>query len=278
MKQIGIPEIRLNNGVMMPVLGLGTYKLRGNDCINSVKDAINLGYTHIDTAEYYENFKEIGEAIKDIDRERLFITSKVWYDDLKYDSVISACKKALSEMQIHYLDLFMIHWPNKNIDLKETLSAFKKLHDDGLFRTFGVSNFMVSHLKKVLEYCNEIDLPICVNQVEFHPFLKQNEVLEFCNKNEIKVTAYSPIARGKVNDNIIIRNIALKYNKSPMQISLRWLLDKGIIVIPKATSMEHLISNMDVFDFKLENDEINKIDSIKEVIRFALPSFNEFNF
>ncbi len=271
--KVEIPNIKLNNDVEMPVIGLGTWQLTGKTCERAVRDAILLGYTHIDTADFYGNHKEIAKAIHGTDRKKLFITTKVWYDNLKYDNVLSSCKRALEELETNYIDLYLIHWPNKSIHFKETFEALKKLYDEGKVRAIGVSNFTVGHLEEAKRVCS---IPISVNQVEFHPYLNQKELLSYCKKNGIVVTAYSPLSRGKVNDDKTIIDVAKKYNKTPGQTTLRWMIDKNIIVIPKASSFEHLKENLNVFDFKLKKEDAALIDGLNKNSRMINPDFAEF--
>jgi 2,5-diketo-D-gluconate reductase B len=266
-------QVKLKNKVEMPILGLGTHLLTGEACRQTVKTAIELGYTSFDTAEYYSNHLEIGEAIKDLDRSKLFITSKVWADQLKYDDVLKAFDKATRELGTNYLDLYLIHWPNKNIPLKETFEAFRKLYDGKKIRAIGVSNFTINLLEAAMLVSK---IPICVNQVEFHPFLFQNALLEFCNKHDIKIVAYSPVARGLVLSNSVLSEIAFKHNKTSVQVSLRWLIEKKIVAIPKASTREHLRENIDIFDFKLNKEEIAQIDSLPQR-RLMNPGFVNFN-
>ena len=252
-------SIRLKNGVKIPVLGLGTWRLSGEETIEIVKKALKMGYKHIDTAERYGNEAEIGIAIEKFDRDKLFLTSKVWYDHLHYQDILSACKDSLKKLRTDYLDLYLVHWPNPFIDMKETFQALKELYSKGMIKWVGVSNFTMRHLKKALPICESLSLPIIINQVEFHPFLYQGDLLNFCRKNHILLTAYRPIAKGLVNENSIIRQIAEKYQKTPAQVTLKWFIQQEIIAIPKASSEEHLRENIDIFDFKLEDLDFQKI-------------------
>jgi 2,5-diketo-D-gluconate reductase B len=277
---IKIPEIKLNNGKSIPALGLGTWQLKGAICINSVKGAIEIGYNHIDTAEIYGNEEEVGRAIKETGtlRKELFITSKKFPFQLTYNSVIKSCEKSLKKLSTDYLDLYLLHWPKRKKNMKY-LEAFKKLLDEGKIKSFGVSNFTIHHLKDILPITESLGLKISVNQVEFHPLLYQKELLEFCKEKNIVMTAYSPLARGMVYENDILREIGIKYNKTPGQISLRWLLQKNLVVIPKASSEKHLAENINVFDFKLKEEDIKKIDSISERKRLINPPFfGDFNY
>jgi len=274
---IYLHSITLNNQSNIPVLGLGTWRLAGKEATETVKKAIKMGYNHIDTAEMYGNEKQISEAIKNFDREKLFLTSKVWYENLNYQSVIHACKKSLKELRTDYLNLYLIHWPNPSIDMKETFQALKELYSEGLIRAVGVSNFTIRHLKQALPLCQSLSLPIVTNQVEFHPFLYQESLLNFCRKNNIYLTAYRPIAKGLVNENNIINQIAKKYQKTPVQITLRWLIQQNIVVIPKASSEKHLKENLDIFDFELDHLDIETIKEVNQNKRMVNSEFADFD-
>jgi diketogulonate reductase-like aldo/keto reductase len=271
---------RLNNGVFSPVLGLGTWMLTNEKCIDSVDKAIKLGYRHIDTAEAYGNEKEIGIAIKNsgILRKELFITSKAWFEGTNQNKIIGSCENSLKNLGLDYLDLYLLHWPDKNLNYPDVFKGFKRLYNEGKIKAFGVSNCTINHIKELILISKKLDIPITVNQVEFHPLLYQKDLLEFCKENDIQLTAYSPLARGEIEKNKIIREIAFKYNKTPSQISLRWLIQKGLIVIPKASSEKHLKDNLNVFDFKLKQEDIDIIDNIKEQKRMVDPGFGEFDY
>jgi len=253
------PTLKLVSNHSIPILGLGTWELRGKQCEEAVKKALDLGYRHIDTAEMYGNQKEIGRAIKNFPRSELFITSNVWMTNLRHNSVLRACENTLKELDTSYLDLYLIHCPDPDVPVEETLKAMGVLSKEGKVKSIGVSNFNISRLKQALK----VEVPISVNQVEFHPYLYQKELLEFCKKNDIVIIAYSPLARRRIFDDKTLKGLAEKYEKSVAQISLRWLFQKGIVVIPKASSEQHLIENMDIFDWKLSNEDVKKIDSIE---------------
>ena len=259
---MNIPKIKLINEAEMPVLGLGTWDLKGINCVDAVKKAIELGYRHIDTAELYENEEEIGEAIKDFKRKELFITSKISPKNLTYDGVFRSFENSLSKLKTDYLDLYLIHWPEKFRE--DVYKAFKELYSEKKIRAFGVSNFKVSDMKRAFEICGKEGLPVAVNQVEFHPFLNQKKILDYCDDKGVLIISYSPLARRDILGNSVLKEISKKYNKSPAQVSLRWLLDKGTAVIPKASSEGHLKENIDVFDFKLDKDDAEKIDGLDE--------------
>ncbi len=253
-----IPRIKLKSGNSIPVLGLGTWQLTGSKGADSVRKALELGYNHIDTAEVYDNHREVGRSIVGFDRSELWITSKVWRDVLRHDDLHKACDKALSALGIDYMDLYLIHWPNPEIAMAETLKALKELQDMDKIRSIGVSNFTIRHLKEAFE----TGVPISVNQVEFHPHLYQKELLDFCKQNNIIITAYSPLGTGAILKDETIAQIAEKTSRTPAQVALKWLLGKGLVVIPKASSEEHLKQNLSVFDWELSGQDIKAIDSI----------------
>ena len=268
--------VKLASGFEMPVLGLGTWQLTGRKCREAVKKAIELGYRHIDTAWIYDNQEKIGEAIEEskIKREKLFITSKVWTDNLKYEDVLEQCEETLSQLKLNYLDLYLIHWPSKNIPLEETFRAFKKLVDDKKVRSIGISNFNIERVKEAVK---KSKIPISVNQVEYHAYLNQENLLNECRKNKISLTAYSPLGRGKLLDDPILIKVANEVDKKPSQVALRWLIQKNIIVIPKASSENHLKENMEIFDFKLSEEQMNEINNIQVRKRLVNPGFSEFD-
>jgi len=249
----------LSNGHRIPVLGLGTWHLSGSECRYVVRKALELGYRHIDTAEMYGNQREIGEAIKGFSRSKMFVTSKVWSSNLLYNDVLKACDRTLLELDTSYLDLYLIHWPNPSVPLKETFKALEELVSEGKVRSVGVSNFDVSLLRDALEVAG---IPVTVDQVRFHPYSYERDLIEFCKDNKVVVTAYSPLGRGSMISDRTIWDTAAKYNKTPAQICLRWCLQKGTVVIPKARSEEHLKENMGIFDWRISEGDIERIDSL----------------
>ncbi len=268
--------IKLSSGYEIPILGLGTWQLTGRKCKEAVNEAIELGYRHIDTAWIYDNQEEVGAGIEDskVKREKLFITSKVWTENLRYEDVLEQCEETLTQLGLNYLDLYLIHWPNKNIPLEETFRAFKRLIAEKKVKSIGVSNFNISRVKEAKA---KSEIPISVNQVEYHPYLNQENLLEECKRNKIALTAYSPLARGKILDDPILIKIANEVDKNPGQVALRWLIQKGIIVIPKASSENHLRENMEIFDFKLSNQQMDEIEGIQIKKRLVNPKFSEFD-
>lgn len=257
----GQGSVVLNNGVEMPYLGLGVFQINdGDEVINAVKNAINFGYRHIDTASLYGNEIGVGRAVADcgVDRKDIFITSKVWNSDQGYETTLKAFDKTMEKLGFEYLDLYLIHWPVKGKYI-ETWKALVHLYEMGRVRAIGVSNFLIHHIEDIRKI-SEI-LP-AVNQVEFHPYLVQQELIDFCRSNNIQFEAWSPLMQGQVLSNKIINQIAEKYGKSPAQIIIRWDLQKGVVTIPKSVNAERIKSNFQVFDFNLTQDEIITIDSL----------------
>ncbi|EWG12386.1 aldo/keto reductase [Cytobacillus firmus] len=260
--------LTLHNGVEMPQFGLGVYKVEnGLQIENTVKDAIDLGYRLIDTAAFYENEEGVGKAIKEsgVPREELFITTKVWNTAQGYDQTLTAFDNSLKKMGLDYIDLYLIHWPVKGKYL-ETWRALEKLYKDGKARAIGVSNFQIHHIKDILENASEKP---AVNQVELHPLLSQEDLRAFCGEHNIKVQAWSPIARGRVLEDNAIKEIAEKHGKSAAQIILRWHLQNGIMVIPKSVKKDRLRENADIFDFGLTEDEMRQLNALNNNHRFG---------
>lgn len=266
--------IKLTNSEI-PQLGLGTWQLQGRKCKEAVLAALAMGYRHIDTAWVYDNQEIIGEALQEakVSREKIFITSKVWRDHLHYLDVLEQCQETLEQLQLEYLDLYLIHWPHAHIPMSETFKALHELQQQGKLRNIGVSNFTISHLEEAQKHSRKISM----NQVEYHPYLNQESLLEYCNKNKIKITAYSPLGRGQILHDKTLAAIAKQHNKSSAQICLRWSLQKGMVVIPKASSEHHLKTNMEIFDFSLTEKEMQQINTIAANERLVNPGFAEFD-
>jgi diketogulonate reductase-like aldo/keto reductase len=232
-----------------------------------------MGYRHIDTAEMYDNHEIVGEAISGYDRSELFITSKVDSSHLHYDDVLAVCDAALLELDTDYLDLFLIHWPDPDVPMPQTFDALEHLVERGKIRDLGVSNFQPHRMKMALDISPH---PIANNQVEMHPFLWQEELVDLCFEHDVTVTAYSPLARGKVFEDATIKGIAEKHDVTPAQVSLRWLLQKGCIVIPRSSTEEHLQTNMDLFGWSLSSVDMRAIDDIPHRERIVNAGFEEF--
>lgn len=260
--------ITLHNGVKMPQLGFGVFKVKnGNETVESVKKAVEVGYRAIDTAAIYENEEGVGQAIREcgVPREELFITSKVWNTEQGYDTTLKAFEDSLNRLGMEYLDLYLIHWPGKDKYL-ETWRALEKLYKDGKVKSIGVSNFHVHHLENLL--ANSEVKPV-VNQIELHPLLTQVELRDYCAKHEIKVESWSPLGRGNLLEEPTINHIAKKHGKSPAQVLIRWHLQHDLVVIPKSITPSRIKENAQVFDFSLSLNEMNQIDALNKNERFG---------
>ena len=252
----------LSNGVKIPSIGFGTYK-SGDDeeTAKIIKNALNLGYKMIDTASFYNNEVGIGNGIKesDIDRKDIFIVTKLWNDDHGYDNTIEAFNKSLNNLQVDYIDLYLIHWPNKLN--AETWRAFEHLYETGKVKAIGVCNFKVEHLEELKKTAKIMPM---VNQVEIHPFSTKNNIINYCKDNNIKVVAWIPISRGRVLSNELMIDLSQKYKKSIVQIVLRWHMQKGVIPIPKSSNENRIKENIDIFDFEISSEDMKAIDSLDE--------------
>ena len=260
----------LNNGYEIPKFGFGTYLAEDKTLIESVKIAINSGYRLIDTAAFYNNESALGFAIKDseINRNELFITSKVWNTDRGYKQTKLAFEKSLNNLKLDYLDLYLIHWPaNKKqfSNAKEinaqTWKAMEELYLEGKIKAIGLSNFLPHHIEELKETAQIMPM---VNQIEFHPGFAQVELVKYCQKNNIIVEAWSPLGRSDSLNNKVIKSLSRKYDKTPAQIILRWIVQQNIIPLPKSTTPSRIIENINIFDFELDNDDIELINNIKE--------------
>lgn len=268
----------LKNGVEIPWLGLGVWKVEDGDTVaRAVKTAIAAGYRSIDTAAIYKNESGVGQGIKEseVPREELFITSKVWNSDQGYDSTLKAFEESRKKLGLEYLDLYLIHWPVKG-KYKETWKALEKLNKEGLVRAIGVSNFQIHHLEDVLA---DAEIAPQVNQVEFHPRLTQKALREYAKQQGIQLEAWSPLAQGGIGlfDEPVIVDLAKKYGKSPAQIVLRWDLQNGVVTIPKSVNEGRIRENADIFDFALTDDEISGISGLNQDKRLG-PDPDNFDF
>lgn len=271
-------SVILATGESMPLLGLGTWNLRGKECTEIIEDALVMGYKLVDTAHAYENHKAVGLALQCIPRERVFLTSKLFIDtvdkkQVKRD-VQKSCDLALKELGTDFLDLFLIHWPDRSKPLSEILAAMHELIRAGKVRSVGVSNFTIHHLQDLL---NDGVIPH-VNQVEFHPYLYQKDLWEFCEQNQIALQAYRPLGKGELLKEPIFEEIGDIYMKSPAQVILRWLIQKGIPTIAKASSREHLEENMDLFSFSLTEKEMRRLDTLGKEVRFCATDWADFEY
>jgi diketogulonate reductase-like aldo/keto reductase len=257
----------LHNGVKMPWLGLGTYLSVPGEVEGAVKTALKIGYRSIDTAAFYKNELNIGKAIKesDVNRDEIFLTSKVWNSDQGYDKTLQAFDKSLQQLGTEYLDLYLVHWPVKGKFL-DTWKALEKLYEEKRVRAIGVSNFLVHHLEELMVKANIIPM---VNQVEFHPFLVQKDLMLFCLENNIQQEAWSPIMKGRADEVELLRKLADKYKKTPTQIVLRWDLQHNIVTIPKSVHDNRIEENAQIFDFELTEDEMASIDMLDKHYRYG---------
>ncbi|MFP4645720.1 MAG: aldo/keto reductase [Candidatus Woesearchaeota archaeon] len=271
-----IPGIDLDDGIRIPQVGLGTWQITGENATHAVKTAYELGYRHFDTAQMYGNEADIGKALKDFPREDIFLTSKLWMDKYDKKNAKQACYESLEKLGTGYLDLFLLHWPKEGTDYRELFTVLKELQEEGKIKSVGVSNFTVAHLEKLLPIANEVGLSIVLNQIEFHPYLYQKSLLEYCKNNDIAVTAYSPLAQGKIIGDAVLRNIAQNHDVKPLQVALRWHIQHGLITIPRSASQEHQADNLDIFGFELTSQEMEEIDNLDTWYRVIEPSFAEF--
>ena len=257
-------------GSKVPALGLGTWLLEGDDCRNAVPMALELGYRHIDTAQIYGNESEIGDALAaaSVDRDELFVTTKLWNDNHARDNVIGSTEQSLARLRMDYVDLLLIHWPVELERLEETLGAMGQLVERGLTRLIGVSNFTLFQFQRAADLA-----PVACNQVEYHPYLDQSELRDAVAAADAVLTAYSPLARGGIMSDEVLGEIARGHGKTVPQIALRWLLDQDILVVPKATTREHLAANIDVFDIALNDEERDRISSLARGDRQVDPPF-----
>jgi len=255
----------LHNGVKMPWLGLGVWKVQ-EDVQRAVLAAVEAGYRSIDTAAIYENEAGVGEAIRDtgVDRDQLFITTKVWNADQGYDSTLNAFNESMKRLRLDYLDLYLIHWPVKG-KYKETWKALEKLYKDGYVRAIGVSNFHAHHLEDLL---TDAEVVPTVNQVEYHPLLTQQELLSYCKQQRIQLEAWSPLMQGNL-DQPVLAEIGSKYGKTAAQVVLRWDLQNEVVTIPKSVTPARIQENAAIFDFELTAEEMEAISALNQNKRFG---------
>lgn len=266
----------LHNGVKMPYLGLGTYQSDNDqEVIDAVSYALQLGYRHIDTASIYGNEEGVGKGIKEsaVPREEVFVVSKVWNTDQGYETTLKAFEASLERLDLEYLDLYLIHWPVAG-KYKETWRALEKLYADKRIRSIGVSNFMQPHLEDLLTGAEVVPM---VNQMEFHPYVVQQDLIDFCSNKGIQYEAWSPFMQGKVFGLDICQKLSKKYGKSVAQVILRWNLQKGVVTIPKSVKKERIQSNADIFDFEISEEDVAYLDSLDRGERIG-PDPNNFDF
>lgn len=256
----------------VPALGLGTWQLEGQDCVAGVAHALEVGYRHIDTAKNYHNEAEVGAGLRasGVDRSEIFLATKIHLVDCPHDAVFAAADNALAKLDTEYIDLLMMHWPSADVPVGETLGAMRQLQEQGKIRHIGLSNFTTKLVAEAAEYA-----PIFSLQVEYHPYLAQTKLLDQARKMGHMLTAYSPAARGNVVMDPVLIEIGHAHGKSPVQATLRWLLqhDQPVAVIPKASSAEHRLANLDIFDFELSADEMAAIHHLARGERHVSTDF-----
>ena len=247
----------------VPALGFGTWQLKGQDCVKGVQKALDTGYRHIDTAQAYENELDVGKGIAEhgIHRDEIFLTTKIWMDNFDPDKFMKSLDESLNKLQTDYVNMLLLHWPDSDHDMNETLDLLVKAKEQGKAKMIGVSNYTIDLLGKAKEHTGN---QLATNQVEFHPFLDQRPLLRWLDDHDMFLTGYSPLSRGDVMDDETMKQIAEKYGKNPGQISLRWALqhEEKVAVIPKSGNPDHIESNFDVFDFELTQEEMIDITNL----------------
>ena len=257
----------------IPALGIGTWQNEDPEqCAESVRTALEAGYRHVDTAQIYGNESAVGDGIAaaDVERDDIFLATKVWIDELQHDDVIASTEESLEKLGVDRVDLLYVHWPAREYEPEDSLSAFAELRERGLIDHVGVSNFLPEQVDRAIEVC---EAPIEANQVELHPFLPQYDLVEHCQDQDVTVVGYSPLARGSVLNDETIGAIAEKHGVSEAQVSLAWLRQRDVVTIPKATSAEHVHDNWQSLDLTLDDEDVEQIESIERRERQVDPSF-----
>jgi 2,5-diketo-D-gluconate reductase B len=246
------------NGAKIPAIGLGTWELRGRTCARLVEQAVRLGYRHIDTAQAYDNEREVGEGLRasGIRRDEMFVTTKVWTTHFAPNDLERSVKESLAKLHLSEVDLLLLHWPNSRVPLAETLGALARVKQLGMARHIGVSNFTVALIEEAVAACPE---PLVCDQVEYHPYLDQTKVKEGCARRGMALVAYSPIAKGRIKSDRTLARIGQTHGKSAAQVCLRWLVQQNVAAIPRTSRIERLSENIDIFDFALSDDEMRLI-------------------
>lgn len=246
------------NGASIPAIGLGTWELRDRACARIVQQALRLGYRHIDTAQIYENEREVGEGVRasGIRRADIFVTTKVWTTHFAPNDLLRSAKESLARLRMTEVDLLLLHWPNPQVPLEETLGGLVEAQKLGLTRYIGVSNFTVALIEEAVA---KAAAPLVCNQVEYHPYLEQTRILETCRATGLALVAYSPVAKGRVKNAEALNRIGARYAKSAAQVCLRWLIQQDVVAIPRTSRVERLSENLDVFDFNLTGEEMAEI-------------------
>ncbi|MFE4106219.1 aldo/keto reductase [Almyronema epifaneia] len=255
----------------IPVLGLGTYELTGETAFEIVRHALQVGYRHIDTAQAYDNEAEVGHGIlaSGLPRAHVFLTTKVWPDRFSRPKLIQSVDESLSKLGTDYIDLLLLHWPNPDIPLRETLEALMAVQSAGKTRFIGLSNFTIELMQQAIAICGRGKL--VTNQVEYHPYLDQSRVIAAAHSLDMMTTAYRPIAKGRIFQEKTLQQIAQQHNKNAAQVTLRWLIQQGVIAIPRSSNPEHVSQNFEIFDFELTSDEMAAIDQLRGDRRLVSP-------
>lgn len=246
------------NGARIPLVGLGTWELRGRTCTRVVEQALRLGYRHVDTAQMYENEREVGEGLRAsrIKRDEIFVTTKIWPSHFSPPELERATKERLAQLRLTEVDLLLLHWPNPKVPLSETIPALCKMKREGYARHIGVSNFTTAMIDEAVRLSSE---PLVCNQIEVHPFLDQSRVITAARRHGMAIIAYSPIAKGATKSDAVLVRIGKTHGKTGAQVSLRYLVQQGIVVIPRTSKVERLAENLDIFDFTLTPEEMTEI-------------------
>jgi len=249
------------NGAKIPSIGLGTWELRGRTCARIVEQALKLGYRHIDTAQVYENEREVGDGLRasGLKRDEVFVTTKVWTTHFAPNDLLRSAKESLVKLRTPYVDLLLLHWPNPQVPLAETLGALARARQMGLARHIGVSNFTVALIEEAVAAC---PAPLVCDQVEYHPYLDQAKVKQACAQNNLALVAYSPVAKGRIKNDRTLLRIGDRYRKSAAQVCLRWLVQQNVCAIPRTARLERLSENLDIFDFSLSEDDMAEISQL----------------
>jgi len=250
------------NGTLIPQIGLGTWPMKGAECREAVLAALEIGYRHIDTAQMYSNEADVGAALEEshLDRDAVFVTTKIWPANFRRDDFSAAVEKSLDALRMDAVDLLLLHWPSPDIPLAETIEALNAAHDAGKARTIGVSNF---NTRLIDEAVSLSAIPLALDQVEYHPFLDQGPVLAACRRHSMGTTAYCPIAKGKVAENPVIVGIAERLGRTPTQVALRWLIEQGVIAVPKSATPSRIAENFDIWGFSLDAADMAAISALK---------------
>jgi diketogulonate reductase-like aldo/keto reductase len=249
------------NGARIPIVGLGTWELRGRTCARVVEQALRLGYRHVDTAEMYDNEREVGEGLRasGVRRDDVFVTTKVWPSHFAPRELERAAKESLARLRLSDVDLLLLHWPSEHVPLSETIPALCKMKTMGLTRHIGISNFTVALVQEAVRLSSE---PLVTNQIECHPYLDQSKVIAACRQHGLAITAYSPIARGRASNDKVLKRIGEAHGKTASQATLRWLVQQSIVVIPRTSKIERLSENLALFDFELTPAEMDEISTL----------------